>query len=142
MWMMAGDLNDIPSNEEKWGGRSRPDSSFKDFREFIESNALIDLGFEGVPWTWSNQWEGGGLIQQRLDRCLANQGWIQQFKDARCTHVHKEASDHCIVLMDTEPAKKKYKRRFHFDQRWTYEEETNTVISNAWKEHQQGSRFF
>ena len=41
-WMMAGDLNDILSNEEKWGGSS------KDFRESIERNALIALGFDGV----------------------------------------------------------------------------------------------
>ena len=35
---MAGDLNDILSNKEKWGDRNRPDSNFKDFREFIDSN--------------------------------------------------------------------------------------------------------
>ncbi|XP_071928063.1 uncharacterized protein [Coffea arabica] len=43
------------SGEEKWGGRRRHESSFKEFNRFIKENELIDLGFEGKPWTWCNQ---------------------------------------------------------------------------------------
>ena len=53
-WIIAGDLNDIISNKEKWGGTTRAEWSFKDFRNFITDNQLIDIGFEGNPWTWSN----------------------------------------------------------------------------------------
>ena len=72
---LTGDFNDILSNEEKWGGRARDDRSFKDFNSFIERNSLVDLGFTGNPWTWSNNWEGEGEVRQRLDRSLNTISW-------------------------------------------------------------------
>ena len=51
-----GDFNDIPSNDEKWGGRIRDDRSLPDFRNLINDNQLLDIGFEGKPWTWCNNW--------------------------------------------------------------------------------------
>ena len=53
-WILVEDMNDIASNKKKWGGNSRPESSFRVFRNFINKNQLIDMGFEGVPWTWCN----------------------------------------------------------------------------------------
>ena len=50
-WVLAGDMNDILSNEEKWSGRRRPERSFRTFRNFVNNNQLIDIGFEGIPWT-------------------------------------------------------------------------------------------
>ena len=50
MWIIAGDLNNIESNEKKWGERDRPDSSFRDFKNFIKDNNLVDLGYEAMPW--------------------------------------------------------------------------------------------
>lgn len=53
-WILAGDFNDIISNEEKLGGSARSDRTLKDFKGFILDNELIDLGFDGHPWTWCN----------------------------------------------------------------------------------------
>ena len=47
--MITGDFNDITSNEEKWGGRKREEGTFKYFRNFIEQNGLIDIGFKSNP---------------------------------------------------------------------------------------------
>ena len=59
-WAIMGDLNDITSNAEKWGGRRRADVSFHDSTSFINGNELVDIGFEGVPWTWCNNWKSEG----------------------------------------------------------------------------------
>ena len=45
-------MNDILSNKEKWGGVKRLENNFREFRNFIRSKQLIDIGFEGKPWTW------------------------------------------------------------------------------------------
>ncbi|XP_071916194.1 uncharacterized protein [Coffea arabica] len=56
-FMIAGDFNDIVSNEEKWGGTLRVERSLMEFKNFIDQNNLIAISFEGHPWTWSNHWE-------------------------------------------------------------------------------------
>jgi hypothetical protein len=33
---------------------------------------MIDLGFGGNPFTWSNHKQGYSLIKERLDRSIAN----------------------------------------------------------------------
>jgi hypothetical protein len=42
-WLLMGNFNFVLSSSEKSGGRS-----------FVHSNALVDLGFVGNLYTWSN----------------------------------------------------------------------------------------
>ncbi|XP_071940051.1 uncharacterized protein [Coffea arabica] len=100
-FMIAGDFNDILSNDEKWGGVAREERSFRDFKDFLAHNHLIDIGFEGHPWTWSNHWDNDGEVRQRLDRCLGSIEWYQTFDKASCQHIDTYASDHSILCLNT-----------------------------------------
>ncbi|XP_071927278.1 uncharacterized protein [Coffea arabica] len=124
------------------GGRARPNWTFSDFKDFINKNELLDIGFEDLPLTWSNLWEGEGEIKQRLDRALSSVEWCEKFKDATVIHIETEASDHNIILLETEPSVKKPKRRFHFDPRWLQYREVEGLIQAAWGKNQVGSRGF
>ncbi|KAM1647087.1 hypothetical protein ACFX2K_008663 [Malus domestica] len=73
-------------------------ASTKDFREFLADNELFDLGFEGYPFTWGNK-QDDGLIQQRLDKGVANQGWMYMFPLAKISHVVVEGSDHSMQIL-------------------------------------------
>ncbi|XP_027183762.1 uncharacterized protein LOC113782049 [Coffea eugenioides] len=84
-----GDFNDICSNGEKWGGRERFEGSFRDFNNFIFRKELVDIGFVGVPWTWSNTWDEEGEVKERLDRCLGSVGWMQLYENVTCEHIEK-----------------------------------------------------
>lgn len=141
-WLILGDFNDIVANSEKWGGRDREEWEFRTFRDFIASNDLIDLGFEGNPWTWRNNWNSKGEIKERLDRILTSYSWRIQRGKAKCTHVEKEASDHCILLLDTVPSKKKVKSRFCFDRRWLQHQEVEQIVRMAWGKQQSGSKLY
>ena len=121
-YLISGDFNDILSNEEKWEGVFREERSFKDFRHFIELNRLVDIGFEGHPWTWSNHWDNEGEIRQRLDRALGSMDWFQDFESAKCHHIETLASDHSLLLLDTNPGIERKKKRFYFDKRWLQKE--------------------
>lgn len=103
----TGDLNDIISNDEKWGGRIRENWSFRAFKNFIKGNELIDIGYEGLPWTWSMMWDNGEEIKERLDRVLTSAEWFQANSEVKLTHIQNEASDHSMLLLDTYPDKKK-----------------------------------
>ncbi|XP_027166343.1 uncharacterized protein LOC113766338 [Coffea eugenioides] len=141
-WLLVGDFNDLQSNGEKWGGRVRAESSFKDFNSFIGDNGLLDIGYKGLPWTWSNYWEGEGVLKERLDRGLCSAEWLQWFDRVMCTHIENDASDHAILMVDTNPEPTRKKRRFYFDQRWTKNPEMKEVIQGAWRTVQTGSRMY
>ncbi|XP_071917167.1 uncharacterized protein [Coffea arabica] len=106
-WAIMGDLNDITSNGEKWGGNLRAEVRFQDFNSFINNNELVDIGFEGVSWTWCNNWGNEGEVKERLDRILGTKEWIRKMDKAKCLHVKTEALDHCMLVLDTNPGGKK-----------------------------------
>ena len=120
----------------------REERSFRDFRHFIELNRLVDIGFEGHPWTWSNHWDNEGEIRQRLDRVLGSMDWFQDFESAKCHHIETLASDHSMLLLDTNPGIERKKKRFYFDKRWLQKEGIQQVVEQAWNREEQGSKLF
>ncbi|XP_071905690.1 uncharacterized protein [Coffea arabica] len=141
-WLLAGDFNDILSNEEKWGGRARDERSVKDFNSFIENNSLMDLGFTGNPWTWSNNCENRREIRQRLDRGLSTINWCQNFDKAKCEHVETLGSDHSMLLIDNWPRIEKRRSRFFLDKRWLKRNDINQVVEQAWTQPVEGNSIF
>lgn len=142
-YVCIGDFNEIASNEEKDGGVRRKEWSFRNFKNFIRDNELIDLGFKGTPWTWISQRENGMIIKERLDRAMASPTWIQSHQNSNLSHLHTDASDHCMLLLDTDfHGKRRYKRRFQFDQRWTEDSEAGEVIKKAWNKNLSGTISF
>ena len=67
-----GDFNEVLSLNEKIGGNEKQVNSVADFREVVRECELIDLGFTGYLFTWSNRRFGVGSIEERLDRFLYN----------------------------------------------------------------------
>jgi hypothetical protein len=68
----VGDYNDILDPQDKQGGNARSQSQFSFGRQTVADRAVLDLGFEGYPFTWSNGREGDNYIQCRLDRAMGN----------------------------------------------------------------------
>ncbi|KAJ4846114.1 hypothetical protein Tsubulata_033993 [Turnera subulata] len=68
IWFLVGDLNTILSEDEKEGGRSTYRKDIEDFNAFVYHNGLLDLGFKGLTYTWSNQRMGEEEVKEKLDR--------------------------------------------------------------------------
>jgi hypothetical protein len=98
-WVMVGDFNDILSSEEKWGGNKPSASRMAEFHACLNSCSLIDLGFSGPKYTWTNSQDVSSLIMQRLDRALANPEWRFLFPEANVTHLPRTHLDHCSILL-------------------------------------------
>ena len=71
-WLCIGDFNMILSQSEKYGGTLFACSSTDPFRHFLDSFGMVDLGFVGNPFTWSNKRQNHHLIKERLVRGITN----------------------------------------------------------------------
>nr|XP_021842389.1 uncharacterized protein LOC110782531 [Spinacia oleracea] len=98
-WLMVGDMNEVTSQSEKMGGRPFRSGKCKDLRNFMDAAGLVDLGYHGNPYTWTNARDGAGLIRERLDRALANSPWLDIFPHTQVHHLPRTHSDHCPIIV-------------------------------------------
>lgn len=127
-WVMGGDFNEIKNNAEKCGGMTRPERSFFEFRNIIAEMGMGDISFRGDAFTWANNREREGFIQERLDRFLGSSEWLLHFDTAEVTYVLRQSSDHALIMLDTKPQRCKSKARFIFDARWNNLPECEMII--------------
>lgn len=66
-WLLVGDFNAIGSQKEKHGGQPFACFSKYGLSSFISDYGLVDLGFNGNPFTWNNGRQGAANIRKRLD---------------------------------------------------------------------------
>lgn len=86
--LAIGDFNSILSQTDKYGGRSFVCTSIANgLRDYMEKQEMVDLGFHGPKYTWTNNRFGLGNIRDRLDRGIANHQWMQLFPNATLQHL-------------------------------------------------------
>lgn len=74
-WMVAGDFNCITSQEETNNYRAFSSQHSSYFVDWIQTEGLVDLGFNGPKYTWIKAGSAGQTKGARLDRELCNIGW-------------------------------------------------------------------
>lgn len=131
-WLVIGDFNVVLSSADKIGGRPVASSSSGGFQKMINDKGLIDLGFEGHAYTWSNKRSGLANIQERLDRGFANDIWKMRFPNAAITHLSALHSDHKPLLLQLHSQPDHLPRPFKFETMWTTHLDTAYVIQEAW----------
>ncbi|GAA0153432.1 hypothetical protein LIER_11674 [Lithospermum erythrorhizon] len=82
-----GDFNPLISGDERIGGNAPNPISMSDFSQCIQNSSLIDDGFVGSKYTWTN-----GKLSQRLDRVLCDQLCLDTFLVLNVCHLAKTAS--------------------------------------------------
>ena len=65
-WVLAGDFNEPLSEEDKFGGRAVSVNMLLLFKECLDKCNMIDIGFSGPRFTWTNKREFQALIQERI----------------------------------------------------------------------------
>ena len=53
------------------------------FSECLDTCNMVDLGFNGPRFTWTNRKNISDLVQERIDRCFANPSWSANFPNAK-----------------------------------------------------------
>lgn len=71
-WMIAGDFNEVLIGEDKFIGRPVNVSRALHFQECLDACRMINIGFSGTRFTWSNHRPLAHLVQERINRVFVN----------------------------------------------------------------------
>ncbi|KAK4707382.1 hypothetical protein R3W88_033071 [Solanum pinnatisectum] len=89
--------------------------------EFIavtEACGLIDLGFSGQKFTWSNNRGLHSRVWNRLDRSMVNDSWLENMPQTTIIHLPSVGSDHCPLLMENKDTNEDPVKYFKFLNCW------------------------
>ncbi|CAN0840679.1 hypothetical protein LINGRAHAP2_LOCUS2887 [Linum grandiflorum] len=118
---------------EKRGGPQPTRSRISTFLTFIDHLQLLDIGFRGSPFTWSNRHaDSATLVDERLDRYLFNDAWLQQWPESAVTHLLPLSSDHAPILLSLAVPPTRCGRLFRFDCRWADNPEVLALVQHYW----------
>lgn len=127
-------FNAICFNNEKFGGLPVLNSNISYFNNFIQQNHLINLGYKGLAYTWTNGRNMEGLIRQHLDRVLANPEWCIDFSYAGVLHLPRLASDHAPILLNTCRNVSRSPPDYKFEAMWLSHPEFFDKVRECWPE--------
>ncbi|KAK9988296.1 hypothetical protein SO802_028535 [Lithocarpus litseifolius] len=134
-WLCVGDYNEILVLKEKQGCIPKPLHLMLDFREALSNCLLINLGFQGNIYTWSNGRESDNFVQARLDRACATLEWRDQFPHARVNHLHSSYFDHVPIMVTTHNPSMYTRRKkvpHRFEEKWVTHPACEATIREAW----------
>ncbi|KAL5759780.1 hypothetical protein ACOSP7_018287 [Xanthoceras sorbifolium] len=124
-WICGGDVNEMVSNSEKLGGNARMQGLMDDCRATLDDCGLMDIGFDGSGYTWSNKSSDGELVMERLDRFVCNEEWHLLFPFFKVDHFDFWQSDHCPIVVEFAISSRvirnedrQHRNIFHFEQCW------------------------
>ncbi|XP_023928116.1 uncharacterized protein LOC112039472 [Quercus suber] len=134
-WLMLGDFNEVLSSEDKFGGNQVSLNRTLQFKECSDVCNMLDLGFTGSKYTWTNRRPIFDLILERIDRYFANPSWRILFPEAAMTHLPRTCSNHCPILVEllgsTPPGPNK---PFCFHTMWLLHPGFPNIVQEAWTE--------
>ena len=94
---------------------------------------MIDIGYSGAWFTWSNHHPLNHLIQERIDWVFINAEWNFLYPDASVQHLKRAHSDHCpILLCLDENHDVKLPQPFRFQPIWLSHPTFPSIVREAW----------
>ncbi|XP_043721146.1 uncharacterized protein LOC122668675 [Telopea speciosissima] len=80
-WLCYGDFNSFLSWHEKQGGNRIGQRDIDNFKDLVNTCALVVIGTHGPCYTWNNKRKGNSNIRIKLDRAMANDAWSSSYLD-------------------------------------------------------------
>ncbi|KAL0367744.1 UNVERIFIED_CONTAM: hypothetical protein Sradi_3664500 [Sesamum radiatum] len=116
-------------NLERSNGVYPSNHSIEEFNEAIFDSGLLDVGFEGSQYTWTDH-----RLWQRLDRVLFASEWIDTFPHTSVHHLPRSSSDHCPILVRVRVSTSSGPSSFRFQNMWFRHPNFMTVVQDSWNQ--------
>lgn len=125
--------------EDKKGRVPHPNWLLNGFREVVNDCNLIDLPLEGYQFTWARSLDSVNAVEERLDRGMVTEAWLNLFPNARLKNLIAPISDHSpIILCLEEAVQYNCRRRFRFENGWLREPSLVDIVNNSWENAHDG----
>lgn len=132
-WVIVGDFNEVLMGDDKLGGNSVNINRELRFQDCLDSCKMIDIGFAGPRFTWSNRRPLSHLVQERIDRVFVNAEWNAIFPKAAVLHMERGHSDHCSIKLCLDNRQNFHPPRpFRFQPMWLSHLSFPGVVREAW----------
>ncbi|GAU38215.1 hypothetical protein TSUD_226360 [Trifolium subterraneum] len=130
--------------DEQWGEwrltcyygypeRSRRRAAWDLLRALVSDCDLTDIPIEGHQFTWIKSRGTPHVIEERLDRAMANTSWLQLFPQVRLTNLLASHSDHSPILLQCKPIiRTLINHSFRFENSWLKEPDLEDVVVEGW----------
>lgn len=109
-----------------------------EFRNTFVDCGLSDMGWKGHKYTWSNNQEGKGKIDERLDRFVCDSSWSSLSPLAQSYNLAITRSDHSPIILNyldsltSDLLAKRWALQFHLEEAWNLNPDCADVIKNRW----------
>ncbi|XVE84539.1 hypothetical protein DITRI_Ditri17bG0021300 [Diplodiscus trichospermus] len=106
------------------------------FRSTIEDCNLVDLGYEGVWFTWQRGHKREQNVMERLDIFLATLEWCEKFPNFKVHNLTSPYSDHHPIFINLENSRfkriKNMKKPIRFESLWCKENACAKIVGDEW----------
>jgi hypothetical protein len=93
-WLSCGDFNEVLVHDEHYGSTDRSDAQMELFRDCLDNCNLVDLGYCGLKFTWTDRQDAQCNIRVRLDRVVANATFSSMFENCSVGNIITTTSYH------------------------------------------------
>ncbi|CAH9083997.1 unnamed protein product [Cuscuta epithymum] len=114
-------------------GFPHPPWLLRGFREAVWASGLSNFHFEGYQFTWE-RWRGTpNWVEEKLDRILTSESWLDSFGNAAAETLEGSPSDHMALVIKLQPVRGvRRRRRFKFENVWLKEADCREVVVRGW----------
>ncbi|KAL0295486.1 UNVERIFIED_CONTAM: hypothetical protein Scaly_3102900 [Sesamum calycinum] len=98
-----------------------------DFNDMMIDTGLMDAGFEGDPYTWTNK-----RVWKRLDRVLYSKEWTDTYNSTRVQHLPRTPSDHHPLFITAAKTENRKPSSFRFQNMWLNHHSCFDTVRQAW----------
>ncbi|KAI9125512.1 hypothetical protein K1719_002930 [Acacia pycnantha] len=91
------------------------------------------------PWLLAGpKWNGLDRVYKRLDRCLCNVQWQENFENAVVKIIPRVGPDHHLIIVSLAMENKEFRGRpFRYEVAWQMHEQFDSVIMHHWSEEEE-----
>ncbi|XP_060968772.1 uncharacterized protein LOC133036260 [Cannabis sativa] len=140
-WFLMGDFNDILSKEERIGHKVKyyPDIAFANC---VEQCHLEDVKSTGNFFTWSNKQQGQDRIWSKIDRVMANQAWLDQYRTAEVNFLNEGTFDHSPCVLSLYPKRAEGRKPFRYFKMWSSYPSFRSKVYEMWNKQIYGTKMY